>query len=305
MPTSDSFDYSPVFREHVVRLHRGKEGWPHYNAYLNAHLGGPDSRLHEHKTRLVRELEHHCGSLRDQRVLDFGCGTGASTVALAGAAAEVVGFDVDAESAGIARARMEEHGLGGRVPILSGESFEPFAPRLGLFDLVLMNGVVEHIPLSVQGLRKRVLRNAWAAVRPGGFLVINDTPNRLWPFDGHSTQLWFLPWTPAGSEWAYRRAVRLGRHADAPTSAPGPLGLEQVGAWGATYPELLGYLGEDEVECVNLRPGHSERVSYVDPGSPRRQRLERLLHATLVPALRMPLTAFAPSLNNLVLRKKD
>lgn len=300
----DTFDYSDAFRARIVRLHRGKEGWPHYSAYLNAHLGGLDSRLAEHRTILVRELEHHCGPLGGLRVLDFGCGTGASTAALAGVAAEVVGFDVDAESAEIARARLEEHGLTGTARVLSAEAFDPLETQLGLFDLVLLNGVVEHIPLSIPGLRQRVLASAWRAVRAGGHLVVNDTPNRLWPFDGHSTQLWFLPWTRPGSEWAYRRAVRLGRHADAPTCAPGPLGLEQVGAWGATYRELLGYLGEASAECVNLLPGHSECLSYADRGSPRRRAIERTLHATLVPALRMPLTAFAPSLNNLVFKKR-
>ncbi|MHB8878905.1 MAG: class I SAM-dependent methyltransferase [Myxococcaceae bacterium] len=297
----DPFAYSAEFHSRIALLHRGKERWPHYREYLAAHLGGPDSRLVDFTERLVPEIEHHCGSLAGRRVLDLGCGTGATTVALALAGAKVSAFDVDAESVGIARLRLAEHGLAEKVFIWCGRSTDELAPAS--FDLVLMNGVLEHVPLSVPGLRREVVRAAWRRVSPGGGLYVSDTPNRLWPRDGHSTGLWFLPWAPAGSAWAYRRAVKAGRHSDAPTLARGPRGLEEAGAWGATYWELRRYLEGEKVECVNLEPGHDERLSHTERGSPRRRLIEGLLYNTAVRALRAPLTAFTPGLNHLVLRK--
>lgn len=297
------FEYSEEFRQMVVWLHRGKESWPQYPCYLNAHLGGPDSRLSELSTQLVRDLQHHCGELSGKRVLDFGCGTGATTAALAQVSGSVAAFDVDPESVGVARRRLREHGLARRARFFCAGSIDEIAEELGTLDVVLMNGVIEHIPKSIPGLREKVVRSAWGLLRPSGCLFINDTPNPLCPFDFHSTQLWWIPWTKPGSGWAYLYAVLRGRHRDSPTASAGPRGLEEVGAWGATYWEVLDYLRGEDVSCVNLEEGHDRRLSYAVHGSRRRQWIERALHPVAVKHLGVPITALTPSLTNLTLRK--
>src|SRR4051794_25352460 len=91
------FEYSANFRSLIERLHRGKEDSPRFRGEVNAHLGGPDSRLFEFRSKLVREIEIRCGSLLGRRVLDVSCGTGATTAALAEACREVVAFDSNEE----------------------------------------------------------------------------------------------------------------------------------------------------------------------------------------------------------------
>lgn len=298
-----SFQYSDEFERRIRDMHRGMEDRPQYPAYLAAQLGGATSRVVTYANELVPEIEYHCGPLVRRRVLDCGCGTGATTVALALAGARVTAFDVDEESLEICRLRVAEHGLQDRVEgfhraaSLGGVSIDP--PE---FDVVLLNGVIEHIPASVEGLRKRVLADVAARVRPGGYLVVSDTPNRLIPHDGHTTGLWWIPWTRPGSSRAYRRAVARGRYREAPTVSPGPRGLEEEGAWGITYWGLRSLL-EGDLEVVNLEPGHDRHIHHRLPPSPRRRLLERLLHPLAVRLLGVPLVAFSPYLDNLVLRK--
>jgi len=44
----DTFSFSKDFQKLIVHLHRGKENWPNYQNYLEAHLGGPNSRVRAH-----------------------------------------------------------------------------------------------------------------------------------------------------------------------------------------------------------------------------------------------------------------
>jgi len=189
------------------------------------------------------------------------------------------------------------------VSVYGAADLSQIETELGTFDLILLNGVIEHIPLSQPGLRRRIVRTLFAHLNRPGYLVINDTPNRLYPFDFHSTQLWWIPWTRPGSAWAYRRALARGRHSDAPTLSPGPSGLEEVGAWGATWWEITGYLRGERFVCVNLTPGHNRHLHYSYRGNWKRLLFESFLFYTAVRVWRVPLTAFAPSLDNLVFQR--
>jgi 2-polyprenyl-3-methyl-5-hydroxy-6-metoxy-1,4-benzoquinol methylase len=298
-----TFEYSEEFRRRIVELHRGKESWPNYELYIRDHLGGPGSRLAWFSRELCPEIECRCGSLADKVVLDFGCGTGSATVPLAAAARHVCAFDVDQESLDICRQRMDEHDLSSKVSFHCASGVEGIESVLGPFDLILASGVFEHIPLSRAGLRTRTLRTLAEMLRPGGDLYIHDTPNRLWPIDLHSTQLWWIPWLPAGSRLAYTLAVRRGRHTSAPTISDGPLGLEEVGAWGCTYWEINRSLRGTECICLNLLDGHDRRLWYSREGHGKQAAFEKLVHPLAVRLLRAPITAFAPFLTNLVFRR--
>jgi 2-polyprenyl-3-methyl-5-hydroxy-6-metoxy-1,4-benzoquinol methylase len=299
-----SIEYSARFRDMIAHLHRGKETWANYHKYVAAHLGGPHSRLVKYQEQLVPEIEHRCGPLAGRRVLDFGCGTGATTVALASRGPVLTAFDVDEESLTICGQRLREHGLDGAVRLVRADDLEAARDTLGTFDVILLNGVIEHIPLSIAGLRRRLLRTLFGMLAPGGSLFIADTPNRLYPFDFHSTQLWWIPWMRPGSRAAYDKAVRAGRHAESPTHAPGPVGLEQVGAWGATYREVMSYFDGLEARCGNLEPGQNRYLHYaLRGGSWKRRVFEAVGYWTLVGILRVPLTAVTPSLSNLVIRR--
>lgn len=299
---TDVFRYSQDFEDMIVRLHRGMERLPHYRKYLSDHLGGPSSRLVKFSTVLCREIEHHCGNLAAQRILDFGCGTGATTAALARLCWQVCAYDINTESLGICTHRIKEHGFQQRVTFYSG-ALSDLKALAGTFDIILMNGVLEHIPASRDGMRQTVLQAAFNLLKPSGYLFINDTPNRILPFDGHSTQLWWIPWTKPGSEWAYKRAVAKGRHSSVPTISDGPLGLEEAGAWGITYWELKRCLKGVSFECVNTLRGHDRHIFYVRPAQWKRTVFEWIMYHFAVRLFHVPMTAFFPSITNLVLKK--
>ena len=168
-------------------------------------------------------------------------------------------FDVNAEAVAITRARLREHGLG-HVAVHHADSYRDVADQLGSFDLVVAHAVFEHVPLSVPGLRADVMRQAFDALSPGGHLFISESPNRLMPRDIYCTGLWFIPWTRGGSTWAYRRAIRAGRHTD--PDGRGPISLEERGAWGFTYWTVRRALRERPHEVVNAQPGHDRWVRY-------------------------------------------
>jgi len=300
-------EYSAAFREAIVALHRGKEHLPFYQAYITAHLGGPDSRLSKFEQYLYPEMVYRCGELGSKRILDVGCGTGASTAVLAVHCRDVTAFDIDPTSARICRMRLEEHGLSDRVQVVCAPSLEEVADRLGRFDLVLLNAVLEHIPLSQAGRRQRLLLTIFDILRPSGYLYINETPNRLWPVDHHTTGLWWIPWSRPGSRWAYTRAVRAGRHRDnALTHSDGPLGLEERGAWGATFFEICRYLSGKPYRVLNLCAPYDRYLSYVRSQTSRRRRLlDLLVYWGFTRWTKLPITAIWPDLAHLVIQRGD
>lgn len=102
------------------------------------------------------------------RILDFACGTGDTTVALAAAYpdAEVVGVDL-AEGA-IVRARSVHAGAGVRFHV---GAHLPEGP----FDLCYVNGAFHHIPAQDQ---PQVLARIRAALAPSGWLALFE--NNPW-----------------------------------------------------------------------------------------------------------------------------
>jgi len=127
------------------------------------------------KNGFAREL---IGDLRGRSFLDYGCGAGLFVVHAAEAgASEVIG--VDAEGAVLATARLfaESRGVAGRCRFVEGDRFPARAEGGlaggGLFDVILMKDVLEHVE-DDEGL----LRQAAAHLRPDGALIVS-TQNAL------------------------------------------------------------------------------------------------------------------------------
>jgi SAM-dependent methyltransferase len=305
--TDSTFAYSQEFKNLIIALHRGKEALPFYERYIDDHLGGPNSRLSNFVRYLYPEIRHHCGDLSPKRVLDFGCGTGATTAVLAMNCSQVVAFDIDQRSIAACERRLTEHNLIEKVHLLCALDFENILGKVGTFDFILLNGVIEHIPLSKIGLRKKILQILFDILNSRGVLYINKTPNRLWPIDRHTTQLWWIPWTRPGSMWAYSKAVRMGKHSDNPeTHSYGPLGLEERGAWGATFFEIKEYLSGKPFETINSLPGHDRHLSYTQRGENFQRRIfDFFVYYFLTRWTGIPITAMAPSITHLAIRKID
>ena len=76
------------------------------------------------------------------------------------------------------------------------------------FDFVLSNAVFEHIPQP----RTPYLEEVWRVLRPGGYVMLNETPNKYFPKEKHTTGLWCNHWLPR--EMALQRALRNGRYSE-------------------------------------------------------------------------------------------
>lgn len=115
--------------------------------------------------QLVAELS------RGGRVVDVHCGGGRWLINMARRfpKLELVGVEFEADSVARARAAVEAEGLADRIVIKEAKATEPGASRE--FDLAYFQYALHQLP-DAPG----VLRAAWAALRPGGRLLVLDWP---------------------------------------------------------------------------------------------------------------------------------
>ncbi len=124
-------------------------------------------------------------AFRGKRILDFGCGSGASSVVLSRILpeCEIVGVELAERLLRIAQLRAQHFGLE-RVRFLRSPSGDALPEGLGEFDFVLFSAVFEHLlPLE----RRALLPLVWNRLRPGGILFLNQTPYRYSPVEVHTT----------------------------------------------------------------------------------------------------------------------
>jgi 2-polyprenyl-3-methyl-5-hydroxy-6-metoxy-1,4-benzoquinol methylase len=191
-------------------------------------------------------------STRGARILDFGCGSGASTLVLHRCypdAREIVGVDFNEDFLGIAESRRRHYSV-------DNVRFERKPPEGdlqldGTFDLVVLSAVVEHM---LPRERREVLPQLWRAMNPGGRIFISDTPHRWFPKEAHTTDLWGLNFQSDSS--ALLRTLRSAN-----------TGFQ-------TWEELLraGIRGSTEAEILDcLTNGHPEQSREVQPSNGRRR----------------------------------
>ena len=165
-----------------------------YEQDLNAHLY---SRL-ESDRRFVIPWLNSARSLKGLRVLEIGCGTGSSSVALAEQGAHVTAIDIDAPALVVARERCDVHGVAVDIRAANAKQLLDFGPM----DAVLYFAALEHMTNEE---RLQSLAEAWSLLSAGGLLAIIETPNRLWYFDHHTSWLPFYNWLPHDLAIAYSR----------------------------------------------------------------------------------------------------
>ena len=121
---------------------------------------------------------------KDGRILDFGCGRGASSAVIARMLphAELIGTDLDEESIAIARARAKFHSISNATFLTSPDPRS--LPDIGHVDYVFLTAVYEHL---LPEERRTVLPLLWKALKPGGVMFIFLTPYRWWPIERHTS----------------------------------------------------------------------------------------------------------------------
>jgi 2-polyprenyl-3-methyl-5-hydroxy-6-metoxy-1,4-benzoquinol methylase len=141
---------------------------------------------------------------RGRRLLDFGCGSGASTMNLARMLPEtaLVGVDLSEKLLSVARARATHYGFG-NITLLRSPSGDALPDGIGTFDFILFSAVYEHL---LPAERPALLAKVWSRLKPGGVLFLDQTPWRWFPFEGHTTALPLVNYLP---DWLAHFAARM------------------------------------------------------------------------------------------------
>jgi S-adenosylmethionine-dependent methyltransferase len=158
------------------------------------------SRLRRDRVAVIPWLDRTC-PLRSTRILEVGCGRGASTVALAEQGAELIALDRSESAIEIARTRATGHGV--NVDFLAGDAAELDAVLGGrAVDWIIFWASLEHMTVAE---RLAALAAAWRALPAGGILTLVETPNRLWFLDSHTSHLPYFNWLPDELALQYSR----------------------------------------------------------------------------------------------------
>ncbi|WP_445957807.1 class I SAM-dependent methyltransferase [Yeosuana sp.] len=164
-----------------------------YNNSLNVQLF---ERLAYNRNRIAPWL-NSIRSLKGANILEIGCGTGISTLALSEQGANVTGIDVDEGALKVAKDRMKLAGLKSDLHLMNADEInENFKTKK--FDFIIYYAVLEHMTIKE---RLSSIKQAWDMLPVGSFLSVIETPNRLWYYDSHTAAMPFYDWLP--DELAY------------------------------------------------------------------------------------------------------
>jgi 2-polyprenyl-3-methyl-5-hydroxy-6-metoxy-1,4-benzoquinol methylase len=201
-----------------------------------------DEIMREEDPRYVERAIRHevlayvdAEEFRGKRVLDFGCGSGASTLVMSRLLppCELVGVELEERLLKLARLRAEYLGRSG-LRFLHSPSGTTLPSGLGEFDYIVLSAVYEHLlPKERQVLLPRI----WSHLKPGGVLFINQTPHRYSPVEIHTTGLPLINYLP---DALALRAAKLSKRIDGNEDWPA---LLRAGIRGATIGEILQVLG--------------------------------------------------------------
>lgn len=252
-----------------------------------AHLAEP---LRHYTLAYVGEEE-----LDGRRLLDFGCGSGSSTVALARLCprTEIVAVDLVEGNVVVARLRATHYEVASATFLVSPGPLE-LPPDIGTFDFVVLSAVYEHL---LPAERPVLMRELWRVLRPGGILFLNQTPHRWYPLEYHTTGLPLLNYLPSGA--ALLAAKRLSRRVEPGSSWED---LLRDGVRGATERQILGHLrAAGDGTPTLLRPSRQGLRDQVDlwyalSTAQRPRRIKRAMRVAFKAVGRLTGSSFVPTL---------
>jgi SAM-dependent methyltransferase len=193
----------------------------------------------------------------------------------------VYGFDTDPAFVAITRAKVEELGLRTvrEVRQLSTEETCTLPYPDAAFDVVLVVGVVEHLPART---RRRQVDEYYRVLAPGGHIAILDTPNRWFPLETHSVGLPLVQFLPPSVAYRYARLLRPRAFRDVPYAE---FVADGTGWRNATLAECLPSRGADRLRDVTEAAGYGWRF-FRNTSRSRVRRALLPLFAVTVAALR-------------------
>jgi len=120
------------------------------------------------------------------RVLDFGCGNGAQTLAFQAGPRLIVALDIDRSDLSTLGNTARREGVPTIAPVLYDGRQVPL--RSGSINRVVSFEVLEHVPDE-----STALRELHRVMEPGAQGVLT-VPNKWWIFETHGATLPLLPW---------------------------------------------------------------------------------------------------------------
>lgn len=140
----------------------------------------PDAALKSSKRTLARyqrppartpyPLEycyHLLGDVEGQRVVDFGCGSGANSLLLAGRGARVWAVDISEELVRLGQRRLAVNGRGGGAQFIVGSAHDLPLPANSV-DVVFGIAILHHLDLAL------VAKEVHRVLKPGGRAIFQE-----------------------------------------------------------------------------------------------------------------------------------
>ncbi len=244
--------------------------------------------------RLI-SLINRFGSLRGKKVLDIGSGSGSSAfVMIDKGAKSVQGVEPNAEFVELAEMRARDEGFQNSALFLHVKNTTKLPFEDNKFDIVTFSAVLEHIHPN---LRQDIIKEAYRCLTPGGLLIFSETPNRAFPFDGHTTGLPFIPWLPF---WlAYPLAKNLSLRANRGFNKDKMIA---EGLVGGSYWQIKKSI--PNAICLNLQGGDANWKCDLKKSGKIMRLILRFCEWKIKTFTKQPLNAWMPTLD-LVFKKPD
>jgi len=285
----NKFEYSAMFgrmvRDFVYKRRAPyfncKEGWKYKsdNWSLEKDIESVMSSVEMYDSKYALPLSL-CYKISGSVVLDVVCGWGAFEVSIAKRGGFVVGIEIDKDAIKLAKALVREHNVEAKVSLVISDARRlPF--RNEIFGCIVSFGVFEHIPKV-----ELAIKECWRVLKKGGTFFF-ETPNRLFPYDFHDTNLPFIHWLPHRVANSIARVLHRIDPSHMPQTSPGNFELNRY----LTRREILKMLNpEVEIICPNWKIISSEKVGHLQ----WRHILRNVLEKSIL---------FSPTLNMVIRRR--
>ena len=195
-------NYYPVMVESLNNYHF-TEARGYSSDYLDSDHGKESledilyNRFKEARERIIPWLDS-TRKLSNLNIIEVGCGSGTGTIPFAEQVNSVIALDIDPEILKVCKDRCE---------LLNIQNVDYHCMELGEYvqsvnaniDAVIFYATLEQMPIDQ---RVSALKSAWEILPIGGLIIIIDTPNCLFFYDGHTSGLPFHHWI--SDELAYR-----------------------------------------------------------------------------------------------------
>lgn len=189
-------------------------------------------------------------------VLDFGSGVSSSTLAISSLLrpANITCLELEENFVKLAKSRVDHHSLRNIEFVQSNGGLDlPEVLKERQFDVIILSAVVEHM---LPEERKNLLPKLWSLLKPGGHVVVYETPHRWFPIEVHTTSLPLLNYIPLALAWRIGSYfTRKNKHRRE------KIAMLRAGLRGTSKREMRRYLGS---EAVFLEPEGDNKKDIID-----------------------------------------